>query len=72
MITNPEKSQIKSLLQSPAWGAVEQIANQLIAKIAAEPKIKDTEWDTLKATLIDEGQITGIKRIIQELYNTLQ
>ena len=69
MINQNEKSQIKALLQSPQWKTVEQVANELCDKVAYDSKVRDTEWDTLKTTLIDEGQVRGIKRLIQELYN---
>ena len=67
MISNAQQSQLKVLLQSPQWGAAAGIAEELCAKIAADPKARETEWETLKKVLDDEGQIKGIRRFIKEL-----
>lgn len=72
MISKPEQQQIRTMIQSPQWGAVEHVANELCDSLSYEPKTRETEWETLKATLMLEGQVRGIKRFIQELYNNAQ
>ena len=70
MITSQQKSAIKQLLMSPAWGVVEQIKNDLLEKIRADSKLKDSEWETLKETILAEGQIIGMERLLNELMRT--
>ena len=72
MISQTEKSQIRQILSSPQWQTVELLANTLMAKIREDTPIRDTEWDTLKAVLAQEGKVQGIKEFIQELYKQAQ
>lgn len=68
MIDKNEKAQLKHLLQDPKWQVVERIVKLNLDRISMQSKLKDNEWDTLKATIFDEGQITGITNLIQELW----
>lgn len=72
MISQTERSQIRQLLSSPQWQTLEHIANDLMAKIREDTPIRDTEWDTIKALLAQEGKVQGIKELIQELYKLAQ
>ena len=72
MITKADKSQIKQLIQSPAWRVVEQIAQDFITRTRDAGVVRDTEWDTLKSALSQEGQVQGINGLIQELYKHAQ
>lgn len=72
MITQSERDQIRQMLSEGRWRTAERIANDICDKIAYQSKVRDTEWDTLKTTLIDEGKIIGIKDFIKELYNQAQ
>jgi hypothetical protein len=62
-----EKNQIRSLLQDRRWQAIENAANDFSQRIALSPKLRDSQWETLKSTLVDEGRIIGIKDFFQEL-----
>ena len=64
-MTNPEKTQLRQILQDPRWVTAENMAKELCSMIALESKVKDTEWETLKTTLIDEGKVQGIRKFIQ-------
>ena len=68
MIDKNEKQQLKYLLQDPKWQVVERIVKLNLDRISMQSKLKDNEWDTLKATIFDEGQIMGITSLIQELW----
>lgn len=57
-------------MQGPHFQVLEALQKELIDKIAFDSKLRDTEWETLKATVFDAGQIAGITRFIQELYNS--
>lgn len=72
MISKLEREQIKSLLQSPQWQAVELVANRLKDKISNEANVGDSEWETVRNTLLNEGQKRGINRLMQELYDIVQ
>ena len=67
MIDKNQRGQIRQLLQSPQWRTVEEIANNMISKIKEDTVVRNTEWDTLQAALLNEGQIRGIRNFIQEL-----
>ncbi len=68
MITNNERQQIKSLIQNPNFKAFEAFADQYCDKIQYDTVVRDTEWETLKAALLQEGQVQGIKKLIQEMF----
>ena len=68
MITKQEKAQIRSILQSPQWGSVEHLANELCSKITGDSPLRETEWETLRSVILQAGQVEGIKRLLQELY----
>ena len=68
MITSQEKSQIKALIYSPQWKTIERVAELLVAKIQEENPVRDSEYETLKTLLMQEGQKQGIKRLLQELF----
>ena len=54
---------------SPLWPVFKQLQDEICTKLLNEPKARDTEWETLRATLGMEGQVQGIKRFFQELDN---
>lgn len=72
MLTNSEKSQIRLILSSPQWQTVERFAEMYRVKIRNESVLQDTEWDTIKIAVFNEGQIQGITRFFQELLNQSQ
>jgi len=66
-LTKTEKEQIKYLVRSPQWQAVERAAELYIEKIRNSSKIKNTQWETIKSLLKDEGKVEGIKDFLNEL-----
>lgn len=72
MISNQERSQIKALLQSPVWASVQHVADEYCAKIKEDSPLRESEWETLKSLLTQEGKIEGIKSFIGELFNFAQ
>jgi len=68
MITKDERAQLKGLIQDPKFRTFERVANLLCDKIAYESSVRETEWETLRTTLTQDGKIRGIKQLIQELY----
>lgn len=72
MISRNEKGMCKQLLSTPQWKIAEQIANEMCSKIKEDSVVRATEWDTLQATLLNEGQIRGIRNFIQQLYQEAQ
>lgn len=71
-LSNTEKIQIRQLLQSPQWATAERLASLLTDSIAYNSKVKETQWDTMRTLLLEEGEVRGIRKYIQELYNAAQ
>jgi len=69
MIGNQDKSILKQLVQSPQWSVIEHLANEVCVKLEGESSVHDSEWETLKATLLKEGKVRGIRHLLQEIYN---
>lgn len=69
MLSRPEKTQLKQALQSPQWATVEKFADAMCAKIKDSSPVRESEWESIKAMLTQEGQIQGIRTFIKELYN---
>jgi len=67
-----DRNLLKNLFQSPGWRVLETVANIMVEEYRSEIKIKDSEWETLKATLLSEGMERGIKNFLQRLLNEAQ
>ena len=72
MVTNPEKIQIKQLVQSPQWGAVEHLMQLKIQQWKDDTTLRDSEWETVKAACLQQGRIEGLNQLLQELYKIAQ
>ena len=68
MLSNAEQKQMRQLLQTPQWGVAEQLANKVIEKFKDEQVVHPTEWETIRASLLREGKIDGVRNLIQEIY----
>lgn len=68
MITNAERSQIRQILQAPQWRTVERVIEDFIIQLQSDSSVKDTEWETLRETLIKEGRVQGMRLVISKLY----
>mgnify|MGYP001604636539 CR=1 FL=1 len=66
-LTDMEKSQLRSILQTPQWRTFERIAELLIAKIKDDSALRETNEATLREFLLQEGKIQGIRQFFQEL-----
>lgn len=67
MITELERSQIRGLIYSPQWRAIEMVAEMVINRFRSENTIKESEWETLKETILKEGRASGVEQFFQEL-----
>jgi hypothetical protein len=72
MLDNREKSQLKLLLQTPQWSAFERLAALLCDKLRLDDPVRDTEWETIKATLSNHGQIRGIQYLLQQVWDNIK
>lgn len=66
MRSTNERAQLKSLIQSPQWGALQALASELSNKLLTEVTT-DTEWETLSTTLLSRGGVKTINRLFQEV-----
>ena len=55
MRSEQEREQIRSLLRSPQWRAVQDVANEVCAKLKTEAEAKGTEWETISSFLLADG-----------------
>lgn len=67
MIDANQKQQLLSLMQSPQWNVIDQIANGLCDRIAYNEVAADTQWDLVKTKLTDDGKIAGIRQLLKTL-----
>ena len=72
MISKVEQKQIKALVQDPKWQTLENLVEELIEKIRDDSIVGDSEWETLRTALLNEGRIRGMRDLIQEAYRTAQ
>lgn len=71
-MTTQEKQALKGLLQDPRWRTFEELAHQICIKIALEESNeRETTDETLKDFLLNRGQIKGINRLLQEVWNQI-
>lgn len=69
MLNDLEKSQVRGLTNSPQWKTIEKIAELVIQKFRGENSLKETEWETLRDTVLKEGRAQGVEQFFQELLN---
>lgn len=67
MFTELEKSQLRSLVYSPPWKTVGRVAELVIQRFRGENTIRNTEWETLRDTILKEGRASGVEQFFQEL-----
>lgn len=72
MISPNEKKLARGLLQTPQWRIAELIADEMCDKLKTDSVVRESEWETLKTALLNEGQIRGIRNFLQEIYNYAQ
>ncbi len=67
MITEGEKITLKRFLFTQEWKVLEHLIFEMEKDINFRSKIADTEWETVKNTLLNEGEVRGIKRLMQNI-----
>ncbi len=67
MRTEQERGQLRSILGSPQWLAVTQLADELCVKIKSDAVSTDNEWESLRAYVLAEGKVAGIRQLLQEI-----
>jgi hypothetical protein len=71
-LTPEQKSRLVIFTSSRDWQLVNLIADELVRKINDDELIKDTEFETIKAVFAKDYQVRGIKRLLNEIYNSIQ
>lgn len=71
-LTDAEKSQIRGIIFSPQWKTIERVAELVIQEFRGENTIRETEWETLKNTILKEGRAQGVEQFFQELLKQTQ
>lgn len=71
-LSKPEKSQLKQLIQTPQFAALDHLIKEMIEKYQDEIGARETEWDTIKITLMNEGRIRGLTELMKEIYLQIQ
>lgn len=66
-LTDIEKSQVRGIIYSPQWKSIEKIAEAVIQKFRGENTLRESEWETLKDTVLKEGKAQGVEQFFQEL-----
>ena len=72
MINEQEKNQIRNLLNSPQWKLIERLGEEVCQRILDNSTVRDSEWETIRATFEKEYQVKGIRHFISEFYNNAQ
>ena len=62
-----ERNNLKTLIQDPRWQTFHRFVELTRENIKSHSCLRDSEWETLKALLIQEGQLQGINHLMQEM-----
>lgn len=62
-----EKSQIRGLINSPQWATIQKVAELVVQEFRGENTLRDTEWESLRDTVLKEGRAQGVEQFFQEL-----
>lgn len=65
--TKEDLTRIKNFHYTPDYHLLEMIVNSLIEESQRQSSVMDSEWDTIKATLLSEGEQRGLARLMQRL-----
>lgn len=72
MLSNTERQQLKQLVSSPQFRVVELLMQKMTQKWLDNHGGRETEWDTIKNTLIIDGKVRAMAELQQELMNQIQ
>lgn len=62
-----ERDQIRSITESNQWISFQNFAESIIQKFNSESCVSETEWETIKKTLMKEGKVQGVQEFFQEI-----
>lgn len=71
-MTEHTKQLLRVLVNSPQWKAIVDVAEETTRDIKKESILKDTAEETFKEVALQQGQVQGIKRLIDNIFNTIQ
>jgi hypothetical protein len=69
MLTEQEKSNLRALVQSGQWPILQRLGEEMVKMIKSNSPVRETSEATLREVYTQEGQIEGIKRFLQEIFN---
>lgn len=72
MLTPQQRSSLKTLVRSPQWEIVTYIAEEYIKRVNERSTLQNSDWETLKATCLKEGEVQGIRQFMQEIFQNLE
>jgi len=67
MITKQTIELLKNIRKGTEFEALEEVAQDLQIKIREASRSTKNQWELTKNTLLNEGQIKGIKRFLEEI-----
>ena len=62
-----ERQILRHFIFSPTWKVIEGLAETMIQSIEKRSRSFDSEWETIRHTLLDEGQVTGVRNLMQNI-----
>ena len=71
-MTEQEKKALLRLMQSPDFRVLESVIESMCQDIQSREKTRDTEWETLKNVLMDEGQVRGLRQLITSIMENIK
>lgn len=69
MLLKTDKQALKHLISSDMGAVLRNLMELYCQKINNEPLNTGSEWETVKSSLLREGQIQGIRKLYQEMVN---
>lgn len=67
MRTEQERSQLRSIVSSPQWATVKDVAAELCSKIKNDAVSTGDQWESTRAFLLAEGKAQGIMQFLKEV-----
>lgn len=68
-MTDQDKQTLRSLLFTPHWKVLEQLADEMCREINGRTKVGETEFETVKKAINDEGEQRGIRSVLQRIFD---
>lgn len=69
MLNKKEKDLLRGLIDSETWFLLKRLADEYCLSLKGSSVVKETQWDTIREVLLQDGRASGVKTLMQQIFN---